>query len=588
MTVEVLHTGPTAHPSLKSVCHCDDERTSRDSSRVTNSAKDAMLRQHRLAMLHWGVIALGVVVLAASSIVAWSSASATFTATVGPVPLLGLMCVAVPVTNWLCRNALTLAGLGGGVHVAFDSAVLAFLTWCGFALIDDPQAVDFVDASRWRLGALLFLIWWIGVAFSELGGAGRRQVIRLFNVSMSAIGGAGFVAVSIGFHSLSTTAEGVGLGPSDLAAIIVATAAYCGVDVIVTGASVAWEDDQSIAAAIGDTSALIVVGTVLAVNSTAILAATLLGIIPWAVSLLLPTVVLLTYSTRVGTSATSERRRSSAMYRGAAACQVAQSELEVVKAVVQAGEDAVAATVTIGDTPPSGGEVGSFIDDQSGVRWLVARPRAAGHSFVPEDERSLATLAALFGQSMSRIRSVERIQEMASTDELTGLMNRRSFTQTLRSRFAAGEPISVLFGDLDRFKIINDTHGHGVGDTVLQIAAQRIIQTIRPEDRAARLGGDEFAVLLPGADAEQAQIVRRRLLASIASPVDLDGLDVSVAMSLGAATITPTSFGEVDHDQNGLRRDRLVDELLDTADSDMYERKQRRAARRLALHAVAD
>ena len=129
----------------------------------------------------------------------------------------------------------------------------------------------------------------------------------------------------------------------------------------------------------------------------------------------------------------------------------------------------------------------------------------------------------------------------AHHDHLTGLLNRhatiRRLEQALSRRHLAS--VSVLFADLDRFKDVNDTHGHAVGDDVLRTLAGRVAASLRPGDLAGRLGGDEFVVLLEGSDDLQATLVAERLARAIGEPVALpSGATVEVEASIGIATAT--------------------------------------------------
>src|SRR5690349_7762747 len=92
---------------------------------------------------------------------------------------------------------------------------------------------------------------------------------------------------------------------------------------------------------------------------------------------------------------------------------------------------------------------------------------------------------------------VTEMRRQARTDELTGLTNRRAFFEAIKQRVlvAPSEPAAVLMLDLDRFKDLNDTLGHHMGDLLLERLGDRIVDILRPTDTAARLGGDEFAVL---------------------------------------------------------------------------------------------
>jgi diguanylate cyclase (GGDEF)-like protein len=131
-------------------------------------------------------------------------------------------------------------------------------------------------------------------------------------------------------------------------------------------------------------------------------------------------------------------------------------------------------------------------------------------------------------------------QYEALHDSLTGLANRALFDELLRQAVAGsartGEAGAVMLVDLDGFKLVNDMHGHRVGDFVLVTVAERMRHVLRASDAVARLGGDEFAIVLPGQAAEdETDVVRERLCAAIAEPLTLDGVSVAVGASIGVA-----------------------------------------------------
>jgi diguanylate cyclase (GGDEF)-like protein/PAS domain S-box-containing protein len=141
-----------------------------------------------------------------------------------------------------------------------------------------------------------------------------------------------------------------------------------------------------------------------------------------------------------------------------------------------------------------------------------------------------------------------QIKALAYTDGLTGLANRRRLfdvgTEALAQAQARETPLALLYLDLSRFKAINDTWGHSIGDELLQIVAARLRTCVRPSDLAARPGGDEFAVLLPGTDTEQALVVARRIVAELGQPFVLHGQQIKTGCSIGIATLAnePRSF----------------------------------------------
>ncbi len=156
--------------------------------------------------------------------------------------------------------------------------------------------------------------------------------------------------------------------------------------------------------------------------------------------------------------------------------------------------------------------------------------------------------------------------EMAITDQLTGLFNRRHMMNQLgqfvkRVQFG-GQGLSVFIADIDYFKQVNDTYGHEAGDQVLKEFAQRIRQNVRPGDVPCRQGGEEFAVIMPETPGDMAGTIAERLRRNIASaPFRLpNGTSINVTVSVGVATAR--SSGET------------VDNLLKRADDGLYQAKQ--------------
>ncbi len=161
-------------------------------------------------------------------------------------------------------------------------------------------------------------------------------------------------------------------------------------------------------------------------------------------------------------------------------------------------------------------------------------------------------------------QSVTQTIEMAVTDPLTGLHNRRyldSHLQTLFDRAVARRrPLSLLITDIDRFKSINDTHGHDGGDVVLREFAQRLRKNVRGIDLACRFGGEEFVVVMPDTDATIAEKVAERVRAEIADrPFLIGDLKISVTVSVGVSSL-----------RHGV--DSMAD-LLKRADVALYEAK---------------
>ena len=135
----------------------------------------------------------------------------------------------------------------------------------------------------------------------------------------------------------------------------------------------------------------------------------------------------------------------------------------------------------------------------------------------------------------------EQLAHMATHDGLTGVANRRLFRARLEEALAGSDPVSVLFLDLDRFKPVNDRHGHATGDLVLVEVSERLRRTLGGAGLLARLGGDEFTALVPGG-AEAAEALASRLITAVDQPIRLgppvDG-DISVGLSVGIAVGAP-------------------------------------------------
>jgi diguanylate cyclase (GGDEF)-like protein len=154
---------------------------------------------------------------------------------------------------------------------------------------------------------------------------------------------------------------------------------------------------------------------------------------------------------------------------------------------------------------------------------------------VPADNqwRALATLASATGDELGLIRAFATKHQQANTDTLTGLENRRSLEARIPGIVARGD-FSVAFIDIDRFKPLNDSHGHETGDRALRLFADVLRSALRPDDIAARWGGEEFVVVLPGIGAENAvpvvERIRDRLRNALSSGA-VPGFTVSCGLS---------------------------------------------------------
>ncbi len=178
---------------------------------------------------------------------------------------------------------------------------------------------------------------------------------------------------------------------------------------------------------------------------------------------------------------------------------------------------------------------------------------------------SAAAIVASIGRTTLTFRELRQLGEtrrLALTDELTGLANRRALLRRIDRAVARGERIALLLVDLDRFKELNDTLGHPVGDVVLRAVGRRLGAVLAPDALLARLGGDEFAVVCATDDPAAAVRVGERLRETLDRPIEADGVLAQLEASIGVALHplhAPDATG-----------------LLQRADVAMYEAKRER------------
>jgi diguanylate cyclase (GGDEF)-like protein len=161
-------------------------------------------------------------------------------------------------------------------------------------------------------------------------------------------------------------------------------------------------------------------------------------------------------------------------------------------------------------------------------------------------------------------KDLKRLRQLAETDPLTNLMNRRGFLESaadaLRYYRRYERPIATLVIDIDHFKQVNDRNGHSAGDAVIRKVGELVANSLRETDKVARFGGEEFVVLLREVSEHKAHELAERIRETVAAtPIEFEGAEMSVTISIGCAAITPG--------------DRDVEELIERADRALYAAK---------------
>ena len=187
------------------------------------------------------------------------------------------------------------------------------------------------------------------------------------------------------------------------------------------------------------------------------------------------------------------------------------------------------------------------------------------NAYTSEDLYLLEVLASHAAIAIENARLFNSIQQLANTDPLTGILNRRRFFELAEQEFAKAErsniPFSIIMLDVDDFKHFNDQYGHKVGDAVLVLAAETCKTSLRVDDILGRMGGEEFAVALPNTPLSFAMEVASRLRQAI------QDADLSKLIELpGAAPVITVSVGIADRSHAC----KTLDVLLDRADKAMY------------------
>ena len=206
-----------------------------------------------------------------------------------------------------------------------------------------------------------------------------------------------------------------------------------------------------------------------------------------------------------------------------------------------------------------------FLTAESSERVDIEAMNAGALDYLVKGEISSRTLERSLRYALKLGDTLEALRKLATHDQLTSLLNRREFDRILaeereRSR-RFGHPFGLVLLDIDHFKSVNDTHGHPVGDVVLQEVASRLVHSLRDVDRAARFGGEEFALIIMQADRKIAREAAERACELVRrAPFVLDsGLELRITISAGVASMPADALSR--------------DELVAAADKALYAAK---------------
>ena len=185
----------------------------------------------------------------------------------------------------------------------------------------------------------------------------------------------------------------------------------------------------------------------------------------------------------------------------------------------------------------SGAWKGEIIDRRKSgepyYKWMSVK-------LMRNENLALAHYLWVFSDISERKAVEEQMKRLAHYDSLTSLPNRTLFDDRLRQSIAMAkrdnELLALMFIDLDRFKPVNDTYGHAIGDRLLKDVALRLLDCVRESDTVSRVGGDEFVILLPAIVGQQdAMLVAEKVLRSLCESFDFQGLSLSISCSIGIA-----------------------------------------------------
>jgi len=435
-------------------------------------------------------------------------------------PLTAQNLVAAGLVVVMTHFPLVLPQRSGDAAIGFEASALVFL-----GLVTSPgQAL-----TLWFAAQLIALV---------MSDRGMRS--RVFNLGITSVAGAALVGILArwGGNGRDTRIE--------LLVTLLACAAYFLTDLVVTAVSLSLEDGRGFSPALRWRGVPLPLACFVGIDSLGYLGALLDRHEPsWTLGLLVVPVGTILVAVRSISEAQLAHRRLTQLFTAAASApdwgDAEQTERILVE---QAGLVLRHSEGALREQPATGTEISVPVQLRGQpARHLVVWPTSNSHRLDDDDRRALETLVSVAADSVDRRRLVDEMTHLAGHDPLTGLANRRVFTERLDHALALrGDRddvgLAILYCDLDGFKSINDRLGHEVGDTLLTVAADRIQLCLRPADTAARLGGDEFAVLLEQGAYGGAESVAERVLANLATPFSIGGRTATLSASIGITYVS--------------------------------------------------
>ncbi|NAZ84673.1 diguanylate cyclase domain-containing protein [Kineococcus indalonis] len=467
-----------------------------------------------------------------------------------------LLPACVPVGYVLTRFPLTVSSGSVGLSVPCGPLLLAYL------LTADPPGTALL---AWAVTALVAYLL-----------DARRWTSRVFNAGSSIVSALAATLVVQALRAPDPTS------PRQLLVALAGAATYYLVDLLLSVATLAAESPAVALRELRGPGTVVGGGVFLLVSTLGYLGGVVdLRLPDWMTLLLLVPAVAVVVAAWSSREVEHRRTQQHELFRASVEVLGAGDPEQLLAALQRHGSAVVSSgRLRVADAPPGPGELGFALPVEEGAatpegaatrpRWLVTT-RSPEASLLRYDQAALESLGSLGAAALLRVRLTEQAARHALLDHLTGLANRRAFTARLEAALAGGEPLGVLFVDLDGFKAVNDTLGHAAGDELLGQVGERLRRVAGEGSLPARLGGDEFAVLVPDTVPGSVEDVCDRVVAALEDPFVLVAGPASVAASVGATTSGPGDD---------------ADAMLSRADAAMYEAKRSGGSRSVVAHRV--